>query len=158
MVICGIDPGKKTGIARYINGRLKDLLTLNPDAAIHYILNTGVDMVVFEDSRMQSSVFRRTAANGKPLSAAAQLKIARDVGGIDAQCKELVAKCEEKGIKIIGISPRQKGAKLNHEQLVLRAAWMGSKSNQHERDAAMVAWPFRHGVKCPSATNAAARY
>lgn len=147
MVILGIDPGKQTGIAMYVDGQLKDLVALSPERAIYYILDFGVDMVVFEDSRMQSTMFRRTAANGRPLGAAAQLKIARDVGGIDAQCRELVAKCEESRVKVIGLSPKQKGAKLNHAQFVLKTGWAGGKSNQHERDAAMVAWPFRHGAK-----------
>lgn len=146
MKIIGIDPGKKTGIAKYVDGRLKDLVTLSPERAIFYVLDFRFDMVVFEDSRLQSAVFRRTAANGKPLSAAAQLKIARDVGGIDAQCRELVAKCEENGIKAIGISPRQKGAKMTHAQFALKTGWT-KKSNPHTRDAAMVAWPFRHGAK-----------
>jgi predicted RNase H-like nuclease (RuvC/YqgF family) len=147
MIIIGIDPGKKTGISRYQDGELKDLVTYSPDMAIHYILNAGVDMVVFEDSRLQSPVFVRTAKNGKLLSPASQLKIARDVGTIDAQCRELVAKCEENKIKIIGLSPRQKGAKLNHAQFVLKTGWQKSKSNQHTRDAATVAWPFRYGEK-----------
>jgi hypothetical protein len=146
MIIVGLDPGKKTGIARYVDGQLKDLVTLSPERTVFYIEDFRIDMVVFEDSRLQSAVFRRTAANGKPLSAATQLKIARDVGGIDAQCRELVAKCEEKGIKVIGISPRQKGAKITHAKFVLKTGWT-KKSNSHARDAAMVAWPFRHGAK-----------
>ncbi len=68
--------------------------------------------------------------------------MARNVGEIDAWCKLIVAICEELGIPAHGISPKGKGAKLNAETFAKATGWKG-KSNQHERDAAMVAFAYR---------------
>ncbi|MEQ1560370.1 MAG: hypothetical protein ABL933_15725 [Methyloglobulus sp.] len=149
MRVLGVDPGKKTGLAVYEDGKLKLLQTVTKEKSIEFIVGSGVDLVVFEDSRLQSTTFRRTSKNGKPLSAAAQLKIARDVGGIDAQCRDIEAACLAHGIGKIAISPKQKGAKIDHVQFALKTGWAGSKSNQHERDSAMVAWGFRLAAANP---------
>jgi hypothetical protein len=75
-------------------------------------------------------------------SRAAALKIARNVGQIDAWCSLITAICADLGIPAHGISPTAKGAKLDAEAFALVTRWTG-RSNQHERDAAMVAWPYR---------------
>ena len=40
------------------------------------------------------------------------------------------------------VGPKHKGAKLDAEQFAKVTGWTGS-SNQHERDADMVAWQYR---------------
>ncbi len=72
----------------------------------------------------------------------AALKMARNVGEIDAWCRLIVATCADLGIDAHGISPKQKGAKLDAAQFAAKTGWCG-KSNAHERDAAMCAWPYR---------------
>ena len=54
----------------------------------------------------------------------------------------IVAVCGQHGVPAHGISPKEKGAKLDAATFALMTGWQG-KSNQHERDAAMVAWPYR---------------
>jgi len=134
-MIIGIDPGTNTGMAFYKNGKLVELMTVPPVVISHWIDNS-VKRVVFEDSRLQSHVFTTTA------SRAAALKMARNVGEIDAWCKLIVSICAGKGVDAHGISPKGKGAKLNAEQFAEKTGWNKS-SNQHERDAAMVAWLYR---------------
>ena len=72
----------------------------------------------------------------------AALKMARNVGEVDAWCKLIVAVCESLSIAAHGISPKAKGEKLGSEAFNRVTGWVGP-SNQHMRDAAMVAWPYR---------------
>lgn len=135
-IIMGIDPGSNTGIAIYQAGRLMELQTIEPHQLPEVIETVGPGRVIYEDSRLQSCVWKRGVSN------AAQLKIARDVGQIDAWCRLIVSTCERLGIPAHGISPKQKGEKLDAEQFEALTGWSG-RSNQHARDAACVAWQFR---------------
>ena len=92
--------------------------------------------VVFEDSRLLSYTW--TTIKSRP----AALKMARNVGEVDAWCKLIVAVCEQFAIPAHGISPKGKGAKVGAEQFTRVTGW-DKRCNEHERDAAMVAWPFR---------------
>jgi len=133
-MIIGIDPGANTGLAFYKGGKLVDLVTISPCLIGECV--SGAKRVVFEDSRLTSHVFTTTA------SRAAALKMARNVGEIDAWCKLIVSVCAVKGIDAHGISPKAKGAKLDAAKFAALTGWQG-KSNQHERDAAMVAYQYR---------------
>lgn len=135
-VIVGIDPGSNTGIAIYRAGVLAELQTIEPHQLPEAIERIAPARVVYEDSRLQSHTWKRG------VNAAAQLKIARDVGQIDAWCRLITATCERLGIPAHGISPKNKGAKLNAEQFERLTGWEG-RSNEHTRDAATVAWQFR---------------
>ncbi len=135
-VIVGIDPGSNTGIAIYRAGALAELQTIDPHQLPETIERIAPARVVFEDSRLQSHTWSRKT------SAAAQLKIARDVGQIDAWCRLIVATCGRLGIPAHGISPKHKGSKLDAEQFAQLTGWTG-RSNQHVRDAAALAWQFR---------------
>jgi hypothetical protein len=134
--IIGIDPGKHTGVAIFIKGKLTALRTTDPQGVAALLDEIQPERVVFEDSRLT----RATWVRG--VSPAALRKIARNVGQIDAWCTQLVDLCAARGIVAHGISPKGKGAKLNAEQFKKLTGWTG-RSNQHERDAAMVAWPVR---------------
>ena len=134
-VVMGIDPGTSTGIAHYKDGKLALLVTLRPENIARYIAVQVPDRVIFEDSRLQSKVWT-------PVKGAAALKVARNIGEIDAWCKLITAVCADMGIPSHGISPKQKGAKLNAAQFAALTGWTAD-SNEHTRDAAHVAWPYR---------------
>lgn len=134
MKVLGIDPGASTGIATYENGVLVSLRTIAPLQLGSAI--SGADRIIFEDSRLTSFMF--TTVKSRP----AALKLARNVGQIDAWSSLIVAICAELGIPAHGVSPKAKGAKLNAEQFAKATGWAG-KSNAHERDAAMCVWPYR---------------
>jgi len=138
--ILGIDPGASTGLAAFTSGALGFLKTIEPHSIEHTLRHYKPARVVFEDSRLESKVW--TAAGSR----AAALKIARNVGQIDAWCSLITAICGDLGIPAHGISPTTKGAKLDAEAFALVTGW-AARSNQHERDAAMVAWPYRRAVK-----------
>ena len=142
MRILGIDPGANTGIATFIGGKLLKLHTIEPHRLPELIGLSGAGRVIFEDSRLQSHLFSGHKPGTRPLSAAQQLKIARDVGRIDAWCALIAATCDDLSIPSHGISPQGKGAKLNFERFSAITGWV-ERCNQHERDAAFVAWPYR---------------
>lgn len=134
MRLIGIDPGQSTGIAIYEAGILVELLTLQPHRVAQAL--QGAEKVVFEDSRLQSHTWKR----GKNIPAT--LKMARNVGQVDAWCHLISAVCKDLGVPTLGISPKGKGAKIKDAEFRLTTGWDG-RSNQHTRDAAMVAWPYR---------------
>ena len=96
----------------------------------------GPALVVFEDSRLQSHVWTRAKTH------AAVAKIGRNVGMVDAWCHLIEAECERLEIECIGVSPKDKGGKLDAQAFATVTGWAG-RTNEHERDSAMVAWPYR---------------
>lgn len=120
----------------YIGGKLEKLATVEPWRIPEVIQAHGADRVVFEDSRLTSYMF--TTVKSRP----AALKMARNVGEIDAWSKLIVAVCEQLKIPAHGISPKQKGAKLDAKEFERLTGWT-ARTNSHERDAAAVAWPYR---------------
>ena len=135
--VIGIDPGQNTGVATYINGNLVALNTIEPIDIHTLILTCVADLIVFEDSRLQSAVWvpskNKAVANN----------IARKIGQVDALCSLIQETCERWGIKYMRVSPKAKGGKMNAEDFNNLTSWT-SRSNQHERDAAMVAWQLRN--------------
>ncbi len=57
MVLIGIDPGSNTGAALYRDGELRALRTIAPVEIHTLIASVTPDIVVFEDSRLQSRVW-----------------------------------------------------------------------------------------------------
>ena len=111
--------------------------TIEPVDLETEILALWPSRVVFEDSRLQSHTWTKVP------SRAAAAKMARNVGQIDAWCNLIVAICAKHGITAHGISPQAKGAKLTAEQFERATGWTMA-SNQHSRDAAMCAYPYRN--------------
>ena len=136
MTILGIDPGANTGIAVFTGGKLETLHTISPHQIPEFLRESGAKRVIFEDSRLTSYVF--TTVKSRP----AALKMARNVGTVDAWCALIVLTCGDLGIACHGISPAGKGAKLDAKAFARMTGWLAA-SNSHSRDAAMVAWPYR---------------
>lgn len=136
MRVVGLDPGQEFGVAVYINGKLMELRTGNISEATHS--HVDADLLIFEDARKQSKVLVFESNSAK------KLKIAQDVGGIKMLCSMI--EFFRADLQLIGVSPRQKGKKINAEQFKSITGW-SKPSNQHTRDAAMVAWPYRNGAR-----------
>lgn len=134
--IVGLDPGANTGLALFLAGRLEELRTIAPHEIELVLSELKPSRVVFEDSRLQSHTWTTSR------SRAAAAKMARNVGQVDAWCILITAVCARLGIPAHGISPAGKGGKLNAERFAAATGWAG-RSNEHERDAAMVAWRYR---------------
>jgi hypothetical protein len=141
MKILSIDPGANTGCAYFSNGNLQSLFTLTPYRIIKFLQQKNYELVILEDSTLISHIYTAPSVKG-----AAKLKIARNIGEVDGYCKIIVEACHEADIPCLQISPKGKGAKLNAAQFKAATGWEGV-TNQHERDAAMVGWPYRNGFK-----------
>ena len=136
MIILGLDPGSNTGCAIYSAGLLQTLHTISPHHIAGFIREVNPGRVIFEDSRLTSYVF--TTVKSRPVA----LNMARKVGQVDAWCLLIQLVCSDMNISGHGISPKQKGAKLNAKEFARATGWLAA-SNEHNRDAAMVAWPYR---------------
>lgn len=136
-MILGIDPGAKTGVASYTEGRLSDLWTMNTRKLCDWLPGASPKLVVIEDSTLQSYVFTAPGVRH-----AAAMKVARNIGEVDAYCKLIKQACAELKIECRSVSPKGKGQKLDAARFKILTGWPEA-SNQHERDAAMVAWRFR---------------
>ncbi len=140
-MIIGIDPGIESGIAVYMDGKLISLLTFIPLKAVEMIRRSSPSLVILEDSTLTSHIFTAPGVAHR-----AALKVARNIGEVDAYCKIIKQVCGELGIAYRSISPKDKGKKIDAKEFERITGWAG-KSNQHERDAAMVAWRFRSAKK-----------
>ena len=136
-VVVGIDPGNKTGIAFFT---LDDKLILVETKTIHP-LDVGaeiedVNAVYIEDSRLQKAIFCHPSQ---------KVAYSRSVGQVDARCSDIEEICKRKGIKFVGISPKEKGKKIGKDEFMRIFGCVSNKSgsNQHERDAAMVVFASR---------------
>lgn len=138
MKVIGLDPGANTGVATFEGGSLVSLETVAPHEIERTIRAVQPARVVFEDSRLESRAWN---ARSK-LAYGAALATARSLGQVDAWCRLITEVCGELGIPAHGISPTAKGAKLDAAAFCRVTGWM-ARCNQHERDAAMVAWPYR---------------
>jgi hypothetical protein len=136
MIILGVDPGIHTGIAKFVDGKLCSLETISPHHIPDYIKASGASRVIFEDSRLQSHVWI-TGCNHS-----ATIKMARNIGTVDAWCVLIQLVCGDLDISAHGISPLGKGAKMKAEPFAKCTGWVGV-TNEHERDSAVVAWPYR---------------
>ena len=146
MRVLGIDPGASTGIATFEAGVLAALETIAPYQIERTLRERMPARVVFEDSRLQSHTWTRAK------TVAASAKMARNVGQIDAWCGLIASICEELGIPAHGVSPASKGTKVDAGRFARITGWSGS-TNEHNRDAAMVAWPYRHITSSPKVPN-----
>lgn len=138
-LIVGIDPGVNTGLALLRGGRLADLLTIHPLDLSYRLQALQPARVVFEDSRLTTHVF---TTNPK---AAVAKSMARKVGQVDMVCGLITEACARLRIPAHGISPSGKGGKVDAQRFAVLTGWEGL-SNQHTRDAAMVAWPYRRAA------------
>lgn len=142
-LILGIDPGAATGVAAYEGGKLVQLLTIEPFQLERFLRERAgaAPCVMFEDSRLETRLWnaRQKGAYG------AALATARSVGQVDAWCTLIAALCADMGIPAHGVSPTVKGAKVSAPAFGRITGWT-KRCNQHERDAAMVAWKFRNSV------------
>ena len=153
MLILGIDPGVHCGIARYVDGTLDTMHTVAPHELLRWLDNcreTGfskkevaLKLVVFEDSRLQSFVW-----TAKMSSRNAALKIARNLGQVDGICAQIEAWCREFWVPYAPISPNGKGSKMDAAAFK-HLTGCTKRVNQHERDAALVAWPYRKPYRPP---------
>ncbi|MDX4955890.1 hypothetical protein [Delftia acidovorans] len=140
ITVLGMDPGKHTGLAWIVDGQLQALEEIAPAQIMAMLQERRPTLVIFEDSRKGGS----WTAQG---SQAKRSKMDRNVGEIDGWCVLIETLCASLGIACFGMAPSTKagrahGAKIDAATFSRLTGWAG-RSNQHQRDAAMIAWSFR---------------
>ena len=139
-VVIGVDPGVVTGVAIFRRGRLGQFVTTDHADALVLIRDAHPSLVVLEDSR-KDPLYARSGVTARGMA-----RIARSVGEIDQRCREIEDMCKSEGVEILCVSPRGKGRKINAAEFRAVTGWTG-RTNQHVRDAVMVAWPYRNGIE-----------
>lgn len=143
MQVISIDPGSCNGVAKFDGGKLVKLVNMPPvDLITFLVANIGlIGLVIIEDSRLQSYLF-----TGNKESRSVALNMARKVGQVDRLCAMVEDICINNHKPFISVSPRQKGAKVSATDFKKITGW-GGRTSEHMRDAAMVGWVYRHGIK-----------
>ena len=147
MKVIGIDPGNATGLAFYQDGKLVSMTTIKP-LMLFSVLSFHPDAVlIFEDSRTQSKVwtdkvYDKRTRQLRGLSVPEKMAKARSVGMVDGLCRDIEAWAKLFKITAYGISPQKKGKKLSEQEFAQAWNWP-LPTTQHERDAALVAFPYR---------------
>ena len=139
-VVIGIDPGTHTGVAVYRDGQLIRCEAMGAHDAFDLVRQLAASetvMVVYEDARLIGGIGGARAGSRET---AARAQGAGSVKRDSALWQELL---EKLGCSYHRISPRAKGGKMTRVEFKLLAKW-DAPTNQHGRDAAMIAWIYRN--------------
>ena len=142
MFVIGIDPGTKTGIACFKEGKLIRLLSKTPLETITFLLNNAskIKVAVIEDSKGQSHLFSAKKTQNKRVVA----KIGRNVGEIDALCKLYLDCFRDFNIELIKVTPLKKGDKWKQEDFIGYFPDWKKRTNEHERDAVKIVYKYNY--------------
>jgi len=144
VVVIGIDPGVNTGLAVYRDGQLVECHSPAPGIvrAIDLVrelvrLHPGRVLVAFEDSRLIGGI------GGARRGSKADTARLQGAGSVKRDCAIWAEALGLMGVPYRQISPRDKGSKVDARGFALLTGW-DAPTNQHSRDAAMVAYPYRN--------------
>jgi hypothetical protein len=142
-VIVAVDPGKTTGFATYDPAARRLGIVTSASfldaAAMLRDLRTlpGVALLVVEDSRGLPIYAKRDHVRGR-----ARDRVARNVGRIDRDVELWLALAERLRIPVRAAEP-VRAKKWSAADLEAVTGY-DARSNQHGRDAARLAWQYRH--------------
>lgn len=130
MTVIGIDPGVKTGLAKTEGNEIDWTDTVRIWELFDYMAhpygpNPNV-MYVIEDARKRSGGFAS----------------AQGAGWVKTLCGQIELFCKEHGLKYKMIAPIRNGTKLN-AKMIKQITGYDQKTNEHERDAIMIAWSHK---------------
>ena len=144
MVTIGIDPGVHTGLAIYRDGELIRCASPAPGIieAMEIVTEVcrsepGRVLVVFEDARLIGGI------GGAQRGSKADRARLQGAGSGKRDCAIWAELLGRLGVPYRQVSPKSKGAKLDADQFEA-LTWWGAPTNQHSRDAAIIARPYRH--------------
>jgi hypothetical protein len=128
-LIAGIDPGVKTGVALWDAEmqRYHELITCGIIDAMRWVCVYPVAMIVMEDARLRK---------GRHIGGVERLQ---GVGSIKRDCGIWTEFADAEGIPLLGVSPLQKGSKVDADRFAKLTGWTARTSN-HSRDAGMLVW------------------
>ena len=126
----GLDAGTHTGVAVWdkTNERLITVETMTITQAMLYVrglAEANEVVVVLEDARKRTWF----GHSGR--------EKLQGAGSVKRDCSIWETFCEEQGIEICKVAPKNNHTKLTSEQFRRRTGWEG-RSSEHSRDAAML--------------------
>ncbi len=149
--IIGIDPdSEKSGVCT-LNPTTKEmeLRSLTFPALITYLLNKQSVCVVRNEKMVVvvEAGWLVPKSNFHPYQGLRAEKIAKNVGANHETGRKIVEMCQWYGIEVEITAPYKKGwkgkdRKITHEELAAFAPVPKSRTNQEERDAALIAWNY----------------
>lgn len=149
-IVIGIDPGEYTGYALSIDGKLVKLETLTFWQAIKELEREGVQAkkvtgepltmrVYIEDPEQNKTTFLVKNGTHRPNDVRRLMKISRDVGRNSQDARRLIEYAESQGLEVIKIRPNGRSlSKANAETFQMYYPYWTKRTNQHERDAALM--------------------
>ena len=150
-LVIGIDPdSEKSGVCT-LNPSTKqmELRCLTFPALINYLLNEQSACVVRGEKIVVvvEAGWLVSKSNFHPYQGLRAEKIAKNVGANHETGRKIVEMCEWYGINVETTPPYKKGwkgkdRKITHEELAVFAPLPKSRTNQEERDAALIAWNY----------------
>jgi len=138
MKIIGIDPGKSTGIAIITDGKLTQVSTsdfwgaidvINDNPGALFVVELSVSKHVWQNNATSKGAIQRTSLN---------------VGSVLREAELLINYLGKKKHEYIIQKP---GGKKTKDDFNLITGWTG-RTNQHERDAGLLAWMYKGYVDC----------
>lgn len=130
-IIVGIDPGVHTGLAIWASSeqRLVEVKSCGIVEAMSQLeaCRAAIALIVMEDARLRTWF----GTSGR--------EVLLGAGSVRRDCSIWTEWAERHSIPLRGISPQQKGAKLNADVFARITGWKG-KTNEHARDAGVLAF------------------
>ncbi|MDE3023159.1 MAG: hypothetical protein KGI54_15135 [Pseudomonadota bacterium] len=133
--VIGIDPGTKTGLASFMNGELVDMTTTDFWGCIEQ-LTVHDDAIVVLEIPTTKHVWHGKQSD----STAVKHRTGFNVGSCYTQAQLIAEWLILKGRRYITHNPQ---GKLDAKELARITGWT-KRTNQHERDAAMIGWKYRN--------------
>lgn len=129
--IIGIDPGTHTGMAIVLDGKLTDLHTCSFWECIAQIdIHSDAELIVLELPNT------RTVWRHKKMTDRTKSKVSVDVGCVIREAELII---EYLRLNDINFKTSHPAGKIDQSLFNRITGWTG-KSNQHTRDAGMLAW------------------
>lgn len=137
MILIGIDPGVKTGIAIIKNGALNLVEAVKAVEAEIQVLSLSARSpihVYVEDARLR----KWFGANNKNVELKKQ-----GAGSVKRDCKRWEEFCNHHQINYTMIAPKNTATKVTSDYFKNLTGWM-TRTNEHGRDAAMLIYRLRN--------------
>ena len=134
-ILIGIYAGTKTGVCVLIGGKFFLLETMLIHRAMELVLKAKQEYgslvhVFVEDARLRC---------GNPSDKKSHMK-QQGVGSVKRDASIWEDFLRDHGISFTMVDPKRNRTKTTHDQFCKITGWTGGRTNEHNRDAAMLLW------------------